>query len=252
MIVAIIPVIKQLAEALDAVLTFFHNNVGLSWGTAIIAVTVATRALLVPLTFRSLKSLTRMRALQPQLKEIQEKYKNDKQRMQQEMMRFYQENKINPFSSCIPLIAQAPIFIALYTVLRSDLRVDICGQAAHPCGSAASWFFIPDLTDKASGTVAIALVILFVATQLGSMLVMPMSVDKSQRAIMLVLPAVLVPLIFRLPAGLVLYWITTNIWTIGQQYTVQRILPTPDAPTPEEARAAKPPPPPPKKRKKRR
>ena len=86
---------------------------------SIIALTVCTRALLIPLTYKQLKGMRALQALQPQIKEIQAKYKNDKQRMQQEMMRFYQENKVNPFASCIPLLAQLPVFITLFYVLRT-------------------------------------------------------------------------------------------------------------------------------------
>ena len=79
-----------------------------------------------------------LQVLQPQIKEIQAKYKNDKQRMQQEMMRFYQENKVNPFASCIPLVAQLPVFITLFYVLQHDLRTDICGQTATTCSEFAT------------------------------------------------------------------------------------------------------------------
>jgi YidC/Oxa1 family membrane protein insertase len=248
---AVIPVIKQLAELLDKLLNVFHDA-GLSWGTSIIALTVLTRALLVPLTFKSLKGMRAMQALQPQMKELQEKYKNDRQRLQQEMMNFYRENKVNPAAACIPLIAQAPVFIALYSVLRSDLRVDICGQSAEPCGEVASWFFIPDLTAKATGSALVILLVLFISTQLISMAMMSFSADKSQRMLAFVLPAALVPLAFTLPAGLLLYWVTTNIWTIGQQYVVKKVVPAPTISTPEEKAAAKPPPPPPRKLKTRR
>ncbi|HET8639526.1 MAG TPA: YidC/Oxa1 family membrane protein insertase [Solirubrobacterales bacterium] len=251
MIPAVIPVIKQLAELLDKLLNVFHDA-GLSWGTSIIALTVLTRALLVPLTFKSRKGMRAMLALQPQMKELQEKYKNDRQRLQQEMMNFYRENKVNPAAACIPLIAQAPVFIALYSVLRSDLRIDICGQSAEPCGEVASWFFIPDLTAKATGSALVILLVLFISTQLISMAMMSFSADKSQRMLAFVLPAALVPLAFTLPAGLLLYWVTTNIWTIGQQYVVKKVVPAPTISTPEEKAAAKPPPPPPRKRKKRR
>ena len=114
-------ILQPLIDVADSVLTFFHDDAGLSWGMSIIALTFATRALLIPLTYKSLKGMRALQALQPQLKEIQEKYKNDRQRMQQEMMRFYQENKVNPFASCIPLIAQLPIFITLFYLLRDQL-----------------------------------------------------------------------------------------------------------------------------------
>jgi YidC/Oxa1 family membrane protein insertase len=247
-----------LVDIADAVLTFFHDSIGLSWGGAIIGLTVATRTLLIPLTYKQLKGMRAMQALQPQIKEIQAKYKNDRQRMQQEMMRFYQENKVNPFASCIPLLAQLPVFITLFYVLQHDLRFDICGQTAKVCSEVPpgnwgeSFLFIPDLTAKATGGVLIALLILYIGTQLVSGLVMAVTADKSQRTMMFLLPLIFVPFVISFPAGLILYWITTNIWTIGQQYTIQKIIPAPHVSTPEEAAAAKPPPPPPKKKKKRR
>jgi len=249
-----------LVDLADKVLVFFNDS-GLSWGGAIIALTITVRALLIPLTYKQLKGMRALQALQPQIKEIQAKYKNDKQRMQQEMMRFYQENKVNPFASCVPLLAQLPVFITLFYVLQNDLRFDICGQTAKVCsevppgGWGESFLFIPDLTAKATGGVLIALLVIYVTTQLISGLVMALSADKSQRMLMFVLPLVFVPFIISFPAGLILYWITTNIWTIGQQLVIQKVIPVPDMATPEGAAAAvaaKPPPPPPRKKKKRR
>src|SRR3954447_5075702 len=161
-----------LVNIADEVLVFFHDTVSLSWGGAIIALTVATRTLLIPLTYKQLKGMRAMQVLQPQIKEIQAKYKNDKQRMQQEMMRFYQENKVNPFASCIPLLAQLPVFITLFYVLRHELPADIgCGAAGCIHGQA-SFFFIDDLTAKAMGAELAVLLVLYVGTQLISGLVM--------------------------------------------------------------------------------
>ncbi len=247
-------ILQPLIDIANAVLQFFHDSAGLSWGMSIIALTVCTRALLIPLTYRQLKGMRALQALQPQIKEIQAKYKNDRQRMQQEMMRFYQENKVNPLASCIPLIAQFPVFITLFYVLRHELPSDIGCQAGH-CGAEASFFFINDLTAKATGAELIVLLVLYVGTQLISGLVMSVTADKSQRMMMMVLPFIFVPFIINFPAGLVLYWITTNFWTIGQQYVIQRVVPPPHLATPGGAaavQAAKPPPPPPKKKKRRR
>jgi YidC/Oxa1 family membrane protein insertase len=244
-------ILQPLIDVANSVLQFFHDNAGLSWGMSIIALTVCTRALLIPLTYKSLKGMRALQALQPQLKEIKEKYKNDQKRMQQEMMRFYQENKVNPFASCIPLIAQLPVFITLFYVLRNELPEDIGCEAGH-CGSEASFLFIHDLTAKAHGPELIALLILYIGTQLISGMVMAVTADKSQRTMMMVLPFIFVPFVISFPAGLVLYWITTNIWTIGQQYAIQRLIPAPQVPTPELAAAVKAPPPPPKKKKRRR
>ena len=102
---------------------------------SIIALTVVTRALLIPLTYRQLKGMRALQALQPQIKEIQAKYKNDRQRMQQEMMRFYQENKVNPFASCIPLLAQLPVFITLFYVLRTRAAAPTSAARRGHCGS---------------------------------------------------------------------------------------------------------------------
>src|SRR3954453_10190223 len=239
-----------MVDAANSVLTFFHG-LGLSWGMSIIALTFTTRALLIPLTYRQIKGMRAMQALQPRIKEIQAKYKNDKQRMQQEMMRFYQENKVNPLASCIPLLAQLPVFITLFYVLRHELPSDIGCEAGH-CGSEAAFFFINDLTAKAHGAELIVLLVLYVGTQLVSGLVMSVTADKSQRMMMAVLPFIFVPFVINFPAGLVLYWITTNFWTIGQQYVIQRVIPAPVAASPEMGAAANPPPPPPKKKKKRR
>jgi YidC/Oxa1 family membrane protein insertase len=257
-----LPIAFQLApqflvDIADEVLNFFHDA-GLSWGGAIIALTIAMRTLLIPLTYRQLKGMRAMQALQPQIKEIQAKFKNDRQRMQQEMMRFYQENKVNPFASCVPLLAQLPVFITLFYVLQHDLRYDICGQTAKVCSEVPpgdwgeSFLFIPDLTAKATGGVLIALLVLYVGTQLLSGLVMAVTAEKSQRTMMMVLPFIFVPFIISFPAGLILYWITTNVWTIGQQYVIQRVIPPPQAATAAAVVEAKPPPPPPRKKKKRR
>ncbi|HET9198940.1 MAG TPA: YidC/Oxa1 family membrane protein insertase [Solirubrobacterales bacterium] len=247
-------ILQPLIDVANGVLQFFHDNVGLSWGMSIIALTVVTRALLIPLTYKQLKGMRALQALQPQIKELQEKYKNDKQRMQQEMMRFYKENKVNPLASCLPLLAQLPVFITLFFVLKHELPDDI-GCEAGKCGAEASFLFINDLTAKATGGELIALLVLYVGTQLISGMVMAITADKSQRMMMFVLPLIFVPFILSFPAGLILYWITTNIWTIGQQAVIQRIIPPPVAATPAGAAAlqeAKPPPPPPRKKKKRR
>jgi len=248
--------LQPLIDVANAVLQFFHDNVGLSWGMSIIALTVVTRAVLIPLTYKQLKGMRALQALQPQIKELQEKYKNDKQRMQQEMMRIYKENKVNPFASCIPLIAQLPVFITLFYVLRHELPPDMgCPAAGHCAAYGAEFFFIDDLTAKATGAELIVLLVLYVGTQLASGAVMALSADKSQRTMMFLLPLIFVPFILNFPAGLILYWITTNIWTIGQQLVIRKVVPVPVVATPAgaaAAQAAKPPPPPPKKKKKRR
>jgi YidC/Oxa1 family membrane protein insertase len=208
---------------------------------------LCVRAVLVPLTVKQMRSMARLQQHQPEMKAIQQKYKDDKQRQQQEMMKFYKENNVNPLGSCLPMVAQLPVFVALYYMLRESLRNDICpaiqrtyqehyaalhhislsaasGQT-RPCGpnGGASFLFIPDLTNNAHGVTLIILILLYVGTQLGSSLMMSSAtMDRTQRQIMLFMPLIFVLFVIRFPAGVLVYWITTNIWTIGQQYIIKR------------------------------
>jgi YidC/Oxa1 family membrane protein insertase len=236
-------IFQPLIDVFEAVLKFFHNTIGVPWGWSIVLLTLLMRAVLVPLTLKQFHSMRHMQQHMPELKVLQSKYKDDKQRQQQEMMKFYKENEINPFASCLPLVAQLPVFISLFYMLRTDLRVNICptrqpgynpdlhkivhaaGTVAHtkPCGphGGAGFLFIQDLTSTAHGATLIALIVLYVATQLGSTVMMQMmspQMDKTQRQMMMVLPLLFVIFVINFPAGLLVYWITTNAWTMLQQY----------------------------------
>jgi YidC/Oxa1 family membrane protein insertase len=221
-------VLQPLVNVFKAVLEFFHNDVGASWGLSIILLTICVRALLLPLAVKQFRSMQALQRIAPELKKLQEKHKDDKQRLQQETMKFYSEHKVNPFASCLPLVAQLPVFLSLFYMLRKDLRLEICAQAAKPCGEVGhpeKFWFIHDITGKATGGVLITLIILYVGSQLvSSLLMMTATADKNQRMIMLVLPFVFVPFILRFPSGLIMYWITTNIWTIGQQQFLRRVI----------------------------
>ncbi|MGI8728256.1 MAG: YidC/Oxa1 family membrane protein insertase [Solirubrobacterales bacterium] len=233
----------------EAIIVFFHDQVGLGWGPSIVALTFAVRLAIMPLSIKQLKSMRAMQALQPELKAIQDKHKDDKQRQQQEMMRFYQENEINPLASCFPLLLQLPVFFALYAMLRSDsFRDDVIEQP--PDG----WLFIPSLIDPPAGSETIILIVLFIVTQLLAgiaMTVRGQGAQGPQKFIVFGIPFLFAPFVATFEAGLSVYWIATNIWTFGQQQVVYSLLPPPEKKTPEEIEAAKPPPPPPRKKKKR-
>jgi YidC/Oxa1 family membrane protein insertase len=178
------------------------------------------------------------------------------------MMKFYKENEINPFASCLPLVAQIPVFIGLFYTLRTRLRKDICPHlqtsyehafALHhhvsnavasgqtvACGShgGAGFLFINDLTTQATGVTLVVLIVLYVGTQIVSSLMMQApTMDKSQQRMMLLLPLFFVIFIIRFPAGLIVYWITTNAWTMAQQYVIRRRI-GPVTPAPATAPAA--------------
>jgi YidC/Oxa1 family membrane protein insertase len=284
---------SPLITLFESILVFIHDHVlfSLSWGLAIVGLTVLIRAVLVPLTYRQLKSMQEMQRMAPEINALKEKYKDDKQRQQQEIMKFYRENKINPLASCLPLLLQLPVFISLFYMLRTDLKFDICGKQLRgfysqelgkhvvsnsqipssarvvpghgkvpgvseigcstpfhspiPHGAlhtiapgSAKFLFIPDITFKATGVALAVLIILYVGSQLASTLVATATADPNQRRLMLLLPVVFVVILYRYPAGLLLYWITTNLWTIGQQYVMrQRIGPPPARAAPTKGSA---------------
>ncbi|MGZ5322287.1 MAG: YidC/Oxa1 family membrane protein insertase, partial [Solirubrobacterales bacterium] len=190
-----------------------------------------------------------MSALQPKVKEIQERYKDDRQRMQREMMQIYQENDVNPFASCLPLLLQLPIFISLFYLLRSDSF-----QEEVQAAGEESWLFIDDITEKATGSTLIILIALYIGTSLIAGLIMTgRNAATQQRLLAMGLPIAFTPFMIGFPAGLLVYWISTNVWTMGQQAVVKVFFPPPEPQTPEEVKAAaKPPPPPPRKKKRRR
>ncbi len=244
MLVLYANIFQPLIDVFEAVLKFFHNNVGVSWGWSIVLMTIAIRAAMLPLTIKQFHSMQKLQQHMPELKAIQNRYKDDKQRQQQEVMKFYKENNVNPFASCLPLAAQLPVFISLFYMLREDLRPNICPQvqaayqaanhlsAAHttPCGpgQGANFLFISDITNKATGLTLIALILLYVGTQLGSTLMMASpTMDKTQRQLMTFLPLIFVFIIINFPAGLIVYWITTNAWTMGQQYFIKKAIGAP-------------------------
>jgi YidC/Oxa1 family membrane protein insertase len=269
---------SPLINLFESIMVFIHAHlVGSSWGLAIVGLTVLIRAVLVPLTYRQLKSMQEMQRLAPQINALKEKYKEDKQRQQQEIMNFYRENKINPLASCLPLLLQLPVFISLFYMLRTDLKFDICGpqlkeyysrelgkvitknseipaNAVKVMGhtvkgltetgcnvvapGSAKFLFIPDITAKATGVALGVLLVLYVGSQLVSTLVATATADPNQRRLMLLLPLVFVVILYRYPAGLLVYWITTNLWTIGQQYLIRRHMGPPAAPADPEPSSA--------------
>jgi YidC/Oxa1 family membrane protein insertase len=226
-------IFQPLIDFFGFILRFFHDDVGISWGSSIVALTVVVRATLLPLTLKQFKSLQSMARLQPEIKKLQDRYKGDKERLNQEMMRFYRENKVNPFASCLPMVAQIPVFLSLFYMLQGDLREDICPEInppgtanPQPCGptDASEFLFIPDITNRATGYVLVILIVLYVGSQLASTLLMSTTTDRTQRMIFLALPFFFVLFVWQFPAGLLVYWITTNLWTIVQQAIVKKRL----------------------------
>jgi YidC/Oxa1 family membrane protein insertase len=225
-------VLQPLVDACQWILEFWHDLIGDfdgAWGVAIILMTFTVRLIILPLTFKGVKSMQRLQTLQPAIKQIQERYKDDKQRMNQEVMAFYQREKVNPLSSCFPLLLQIPFFIALFSLLQSDsFKDDI---ASNP-----GFLAIDNLAENITDPFLLGVVIvLYVGTQLAASAVTAISADPTQRRIMFALPFVFVIFIVNFPAGLIVYWITTNVWTIGQQLLVKKLYPKPEPLDPRDA-----------------
>jgi YidC/Oxa1 family membrane protein insertase len=204
------------------VLNWLHYTIGLPWAWSIVALTVIVRILLVPLTVKQIHSMQNLQRFAPQMKEIQKKYKNDKQKQNEELMKFYRENQINPAASCLPMLFQLPVFIALYYSLRHFAHEP---ASQHP-GSLAFLHFVHSIAaHTTSFWGGYILLIVYVASQMASTLFMSATADKTQRILFMVMPLVFVFVIARFPAGLVLYWVTTNLWTVGQGLITRRLMP---------------------------
>ncbi len=191
----------------------FLNGIGLPWAFAIIGLTVIVRIALMPLTIKQFTSMRAMQRLQPKMKELQAKYKDDKAKLNEEMMKFYRENKVNPFGSCLPLLLQMPIFFALFAMLKDS--------TTYPLPGNDSFFWVSNITQP-----DVILVLLYMASQFASSMLMSTTVDKSQRMMMMLMPLGIgvIFLFSSFPAGVLIYWVTTNVWTVGQQLLVLRIV----------------------------
>lgn len=239
--------LQPLIDLANSVLNALHD-MGFVYGTAIVLLTFLTRALILPLSIKQIRSMRALSALSPQIKEVQEKYKDDRQRMQREMMEMYQKNNVNPFASCLPLLLQLPVFMSLFYLLRgSDFQNEVKEAGEE------SWLFISDILEPATGGTLVILLALYIGTSvIAGMIMTGRSASNQQRMLAMGLPILFTPIMIGFPAGLLVYWISTNFWTMGQQAVVKIFFPPEEQPTPEEVKASKPPPPPPRKRKRRK
>jgi YidC/Oxa1 family membrane protein insertase len=224
----IFSILSPIEDALTALLEWLHTSVGLPWAWSIVALTILVRIVLLPLTVRQIHSMQSMQAHMPEMKSIQQRYKNDKQKRNEELMKFYRENNINPAASCLPILFQIPVFIALFFVLRDfDTEVFPEYQAMGETVDDLHWLnLVPDITAAAnshwSGYLLLAL---YAVSQTLSTLLMSQTMDKTQRTLLLILPIAFLFVVLNFPSGLVLYWVTTNLWTVGQGLITRRLMP---------------------------
>jgi YidC/Oxa1 family membrane protein insertase len=252
-------VIVLIHKALTPVFGF---DSGVTWALSIVGLVILIRIILIPLFVRQIKSQRALTALQPQMKAIQNKYKDDRQKQSEEMMKLYKEHKTNPLASCFPILAQAPIFFALFTVLngiaaktdagvpapiaRGFLKGEYLESAAQATffGAKISESFLgsPDITVKIVTVILIFIMSATTFTTQRQLMVKGMPKMDSSNNMMLQQQKIMLylfPLIFAVsgvnfPVGVLIYWSTTNFWTWGQQYYVIKRNPTPGSPAYEE------------------
>ncbi|MFB6848282.1 membrane protein insertase YidC [Streptomyces sp. NPDC056373] len=232
----------------------FGPDTGWAWGLSIVSLVILIRICLIPLFVKQIKATRAMQTLQPEMKKIQERYKNDKQRQSEEMMKLYKETGTNPLSSCLPILAQSPFFFALYHVLNAIASGDTIGvinqnllqsaQKAHIVGAPLAAKF----TDSASKVEALGasltdvrvvtaiMIVLMSASQFFTQRqLMTKNVDttvktpfmQQQKMLMYVFPVMFAVFGINFPVGVLVYWLTTNVWTMGQQMYVIHNNPTP-------------------------
>jgi YidC/Oxa1 family membrane protein insertase len=225
-------ILEPLEDILSAILDWLgpQGTVGLTWAWSIVALTAIVRLLMVPLAVKQIHSMQAMQAHMPEMKAIQQRYKNDKQKRNEELMKFYRDNNVNPAAPCLPLLVQFPVFIALFLVLRHP------DDLMHP-GDQRSWLHIvPDITAHANAHWSgYLLLVIYVASQLASTYFMSTTMDRTQRTLMMILPVAFVPVLVNFPVGLVIYWVTTNLWTVGQGVVTRRLVPKKPPPPPKRS-----------------
>jgi YidC/Oxa1 family membrane protein insertase len=263
-------ILNPLYNLVSGVIILFHNllrpifgaDSGVTWSLSIVGLVILIRIILIPLFVKQIKSQRALTALQPQMKAIQTKYKDDRQKQSEEMMKLYKEHKTNPLASCFPILAQAPIFFALFTVLngiaaktpegvsapiaRGYLKGDYLDSAAQATffGAKISQSFLgsPDTTVKIVTVILIFIMSATTFTTQRQLMVKGMpKMDASnnmmlqQQKIMLYLfPVIFAVSGVNFPVGVLIYWSTTNFWTWGQQFYVIKRNPTPGSPAYEE------------------
>ncbi|WLQ34931.1 membrane protein insertase YidC [Streptomyces castrisilvae] len=239
----------------------FGPDTGWAWGLSIVSLVVLIRICLIPLFVKQIKSTRNMQVLQPKMKAIQERYKSDKQRQSEEMMKLYKETGTNPLSSCLPIIAQSPFFFALYHVLSaiaSNKKIGVIDQSlldsarqAHIFGAplAAKFMDSADKVDALGASLtdvrvvtAIMIVMMSASQFFTQRQLMTKNVDltvktpymQQQKMLMYIFPLIFAVMGINFPVGVLVYWLTTNVWTMGQQMYVINQNPTPGSKAQEQ------------------
>jgi YidC/Oxa1 family membrane protein insertase len=230
-------VLTPIEDLLTWALKGLHDTLSLPWAWAIVALVVIVRILILPLAVRQIHSMQNLQAHLPEMKAIQQRWKHDRQRMNQELMAFYKENGINPASSCLPILPQIPIFIALFFVLRDfDEEIFPAYQRTGETLGDLEWLNLVSIVADTKEGWGPLLIVAYGVSQFTSTWLMSQTMQPTQRALMLILPIAFIPFVLNFPAGLMLYWLTTNLWTTGQGLITRRLMPKREPPPKRSSR----------------
>jgi len=240
----LLQILSPIQHGLEYIVIFLYNHVVTNYGIVIILLTIIVRIVLVPLTISQTRSMAKMQKIQPELKELQKKYKDDKQKLQQETMEFYKKNNVNPLAGCLPLLFQMPVFFALFQALRnpSEIVTNVLGSFSLDGVANSINIGLTGFQSTANFTLTgvanpnynflwmnlnsrdpyYILVILMVSTMFLSMKMT--TTDARQSKIMYIMPLVFGFISWQFPSGILIYWVTTNVWSIGQQWLVNKLV----------------------------
>jgi len=237
-----------------------HSHESLKWVLSIILLTIALRTIMIPLFVKQIKAQRAMTALSPKMKEIQKKHKDDRQKQSEEMMKLYKEHKTNPFASCLPILVQSPFFFALYRILNGvaknhpygAIKGDLLTSAHHAqlFGSSIAESFVSHTSTTSTKILTIIMIVLMSASQfITQKQLMTKGMPKldstnntmlqQQKAMLYILPIIFALMGINVSIGVLIYWLTTNLWTMGQQLYVIERNPTPGSPAYEKLQAKK-------------
>jgi YidC/Oxa1 family membrane protein insertase len=199
-------VAKPIFSVLRSINEYTHN-----YGVTIILLTVAIKLLFIPLQYKSYKSMKQMQEIQPKVLALQEKFKDDRERLNKELIKVYRDNKVNPVGGCLPMVLQMPVFVALFNILYMtiDLRQAPLGLWITDLSVQDPYYILP---------------VIMGVSMLIMQKIQPTTMDPAQAKIMLLLPALMTFLFINFPAGLVLYWLTNNVLSIVQQFATDRFI----------------------------
>lgn len=210
-------IFSPIVNILGAILLYFHQNLGLEWWLAIVLLTIVIRTLLFPLTVRQVRSMRAMQELRPEMEKIRAKYKDNRQKQQEEQMKLFQENKVNPLGGCLPLLLQMPIIIGIFYVIRKFGGGVAGAEAEYPSFTSGGILWFQNLS---AHDPLYILPILSAVTMLASMEITNKAMEPQQRWLMRLMPIGITVFLWSFPAGLFVYWITSNVITFVQNYLI--------------------------------